>query len=247
MTRFLEITRNLIFPPRCAGCQTLLSPTQTKKKAVFCTECEKQWHTELCLQCPTCFAAYPDCRCQSKSLERAGSKGLLKLAPYGDAARERVMRHIVLRLKKHPRRRVLSLLAAELTPLLSAELDKLGWSKENVVIVHLPRDTRSVRRYGEDQAKAIALALSREVGIAHQPLLYRRKHAKQQKSLNAKERAENLRAVFVARQVPKECHVILVDDVVTTGASLCAAALALREAGVKELLCVALAQTPKKR
>ena len=30
-------------------------------------------------------------------------------------------------------------------------------------------------------------------------------------------------------------------------ASLCAAALALREAGVKELLCVALAQTPKKR
>ncbi len=246
MKQFLTVAKNLVLPPRCAGCHALLPPNTSGEAAVFCSDCAKKWRAELCLSCPECFAAYPDCRCQPSVLKRAGSAGLLKLAPYGEGPRERVMRTIVLDMKKHPRRRTLALLARELAIALSDELDKLEWRKENVVLVHLPRDKRRVRRYGADQSELLARALARKTGLSHQSLLYRRKHVRPQKKLSAKERALNLREAFAVRTVPNGCCVVLIDDVVTTGASLSACAHALRAAGVKNLLCVAMAQTPKR-
>ena len=246
MKRLFSVAKNLLFPPRCGGCHTFLPPTQTGDGAVFCPECEKEWRAELCLQCPTCFAAYPECRCQPGLLARAGSVGLLKLAPYGDTVRERVVRRIVLDMKKSPRRRVTALLARELGAELLKELEKLGWERERVVLTHLPRDTRSVRRFGTDQAQVLALALARETQLCCRPLLYRTKHVKTQKKLRAKERERNLRDVFAVREMPKGCCVVLVDDVVTTGASMSAAVRALRAAGIRDVLCVGVAQTPKK-
>ena len=244
MKQFLTVVKNLVFPPRCAGCHTLLPPTA--KDEIFCAECAKEWRAELCLQCPVCYAAYPDCRCQPGALARVGSKGLLKLAPYGDSPRERVMHRIVLDMKKRPHRRTVALLARELAVSLSAEMERLGWDKDRVFVVHLPRDKRSVRREGADQSEVLARALAREMGLRHLPLLYRKKHVEQQKTLSLKQRAQNLQDVFGVRDVPKGALVLLVDDVVTTGASLCACARVLRAVGVCELYCVALAQTQKK-
>ena len=246
MSRFFEVLQNLVLPPRCAGCHTLLPPTKTGTDAVFCKECNREWNAELCLQCPTCFAAYPDCRCQPGVLGRVGSKGLVKLAPYGDTPRERVVRRIVLDMKQKARRRTTALLAKELALSLSAELDKLGWPREHVVLVHLPRDVKKARRSGTDQAKALAQALARQTGLAHLPLLRRKKRVKEQKKLSAKAREANLRDAFAVSEIPKECYAVLVDDVVTTGASMSAGVRALRGAGVKEVLCLCVAQTPKR-
>ena len=246
MKSFLAVVKNLVFPPRCGGCHALLSPVAAGEDAVFCAECKKEWHAELCLQCPDCYLAYPDCRCQPSVLQRAGSKGLLKLAPYGDTARERVVRRIVLDMKSGACRRVTATVAKELAASLHEELFKLKWEKERIVVAHLPRDARNVRRHGIDQAKVLARALAWESGLSYASLLHRKARAKTQKKLSAKERAENLRDAFGVNEIPSGCCVVLVDDVVTTGASLAAAATALRKAGVKDLICVCIAQTPKK-
>ncbi len=246
MKQFLTVAKNLLFPPHCAGCHALLPPTVCGEAAVFCPDCKKEWRAELCRSCPTCFAAYPECRCQPSALGRAGSEGLLKLAPYGDTARERVMRHIVLSLKKHPRRRILAMLAGELSDGILAQIEKLGWQQERVLLVHLPRDPRSVRRFGVDQSACLARAIADQTGLSHLSLLRRTKRVRAQKKLNAKQRALNLRDAFAVGTVPKDCCVVLIDDVVTTGASLSAGVHALRAAGVKNILCVAVAQTPKK-
>ena len=246
MKRLFTLVKNLVFPPRCAGCHALLSPDAAGEHAVFCAECAKEWHAELCLQCPSCFAAYPECRCQSGVMKKAGSAGLLKLAPYGDTPRERVVRRIVLDLKRNPRQRVVRMLSSELAVSLDKEMEKLGWERGNVVLVHLPRDVRAIRRYGADQSALLARALAAQTGLSHLPVLYRTKRVKQQKKLTATERASNLRGAFAVREIPANCCAVLVDDVVTTGASLSAGAHALRKQGVKEILCVSVAQTPKK-
>ncbi len=246
MKRLFTLVKNLVFPPRCAGCHALLSPDAEGEHAVFCAECAKEWHAELCLQCPSCFAAYPECRCQPEMMKKAGSEGLLKLAPYGDTPRERVVRRIVLDLKRNPRRRVLRMLASELAVTLDKELEKLGWERDNTFLIHLPRDPRSIHRHGADQAELLARALAKETGLLHLPLLYRTKRVKQQKKLSAAARESNLRGAFAVREIPANCCAVLVDDVVTTGASLSAGAHALRKQGVKEILCVSVAQTPKK-
>ena len=247
MKEFLTLVKNLVFPPRCAGCHTLLPPDATGESAVFCAECAKEWHAELCLQCPSCFAAYPECRCQPGMMKKAGSEGLLKLAPYGDTPRERVVRRIVLDLKGNPRRRVLNMLARELAVSLCLELEKLGWKRDDTVLVHLPRDPRSIRRHGADQAVLLARALAKETGLAYFPLLYRTKRVRQQKKLSAIERAHNLRDAFGVKECSTPKFAVLVDDVVTTGASLSAAVYALRKQGIKGVICVSIAQTPKKR
>jgi ComF family protein len=247
MKQFLTLAKNLIFPTRCAGCHALLSPTSVGESAVFCTECAKEWHTELCLQCPVCFAAYPDCRCQSSLMKKAGSTGLLKLVPYGDTPRERVARRIVLDMKRNPRRRTLQMLASELAVALNGEIEKLGLERENTVLVHLPRDPRSVRKHGADQAALLASALAAQTGLAHLPLLYRAKRVKQQKRLTATERAENLRDAFAAREIPAGCSVILVDDVVTTGSGMAEGVRILRESGAGDVICVSIGRSPEKK
>ena len=61
----------------------------------------------------------------------------------------------------------------------------------------------------------------------------------------ADERAANVRRAFRARDLPTVNHVAVVDDVMTTGATLAACTLALLEAGIERVDPWALARTPK--
>ena len=217
-----------------------------KDAPLFCKECAAEWARELSLQCPQCFAAYPECRCQPSVLERAGSKALLKLAPYCEDGRARVVRTLVLDMKKHPRRRVSEFLASELEIGLLAALEKEECAITGAVLTHIPRDKRKRRRYGTDQSEVLAKALSTRTGIPHLPLLRRVKRTKTQKKLSAKRRMVNLAGAFEVGEVPTDKLVILVDDVVTTGATTSVAASLLRAAGAKHLIVLCVAKTEKK-
>ena len=247
MKRFFSTLKSLVFPPRCGGCRTLLPTAIGKEAPLFCKECEGGWARELSLQCPQCFAAYPDCRCQPTALKNAGSLALVKLAPYGEDTRARVVRAIVLRLKKAPDRRTMDFLAQELESGLLQALAKEGCAVTDALLVHVPRDRAARRRTGTDQAEALARALSRRTGIVHRPLLKRTKRTKIQKTLTAKERMRNLVDAFAASEVPSGTCVILVDDVVTTGATTAVAASRLRAAGAEKLITLAIAVTEKKK
>lgn len=213
---------------------------------LFCKECAKEWERELTLQCPRCFAAYPECRCQPSVLKRAGSKALVKLAPYGEDGRARVVRTLVLDMKKRPRHRVSEFLAGELEIGLRAVLEKQECAITGAVLTHIPRDAATRRRTGTDQSEALARALSARMGIPYIALLRRVKRTKKQKRLSAKERAINLAGAFAVCEVPADKLVILVDDVVTTGASASVAASLLRAAGAKHLITLCVAVTEKK-
>ena len=104
-------------------------------------------------------------------------------------------------------------------------------------IVSVPLHRARLRRRGYDQALELAALLARALGL---PLLegalHRRKTTTAQSRLDAKARRRNLRDAFlVASRAALPAHVALVDDVMTTGATLHAAALALRRAGVQRV------------
>ena len=179
-------------------------------------------------------------------LERAGSKALVKLAPYGEDGRARVVRTLVLDMKKRPRYRVSEFLAGELEIGLRAALEKQECAITGAVLTHIPRDAATRRRTGTDQSEALARALGARMGIPYIALLRRVKRTKKQKKLSAKERAINLAGAFAVCEVPADKLVILVDDVVTTGASASVAASLLRAAGAKRLITLCVAVTEKK-
>ena len=109
-------------------------------------------------------------------------------------------------------------------------------------IVHVPATKAAYRRRGFDHAELIARSLSYRTGVKLVGGLARPKTHDQRK-LSGAQRVENLIGSFAAR--PDACYgrrVLLVDDVYTTGATLCAATDALLAAGAREVRCLTFAR-----
>jgi ComF family protein len=155
---------------------------------------------------------------------------------------EGVARQLIVALKFRHRRSAAGVLAAHM-------VNRLGLDNVDVV-TWAPTSARRVRRRGYDQAEAIAQAVARQLGVPCRRLLYRAHGAPQ----TGKSRSDRLAGpAFRARRPRHGLTVLLVDDVVTTGATLRTAAAALREAGVAHVRLAAAASTqlrhttPKRR
>ena len=250
MSRFLTLLQGRVFPPYCIGCGERISPCSPAGEApYFCKKCEKKWESEQLSQCPVCYAAYCDCHCRPDVMHRAGVVGLVKLAPYHGEQGRAVVDRVIHGMKRTPRRRSFDCCARALAPLLLSALEK---AEEKVPISHtvigyLPRSRANVTRYGFDQARELAKALSARTGIPVARVLKRVRDGAPQKSLGVRKRQENLRGAFAPCGTVKGLRVILVDDLVTTGAGMAEAARVLRRSGAKDVLGVAVAVTPKKQ
>ncbi|MDQ4025406.1 MAG: hypothetical protein M3217_07940 [Actinomycetota bacterium] len=101
------------------------------------------------------------------------------------------------------------------------------------VVTWVPCPTRDVRSRGYDHAAVIAAAVGVRLGLPVARLLDPAGARFDQTALGAAQRRENLKDAFVAR--PVHGRVVLVDDVVTTGATICTCARALVRAGASSV------------
>lgn len=151
---------------------------------------------------------------------------------------EGVAREVVHGLKFGNRRRVARYLAnlmvhrLRLTP---NQFDLVTWA---------PTSGARARRRGYDQAELLARAVAHELGVPCRRLLYR-SHGQTQTGHNRVERLGGA-PQFRARPGAGGLRVLLLDDVVTTGATLLAARSALSLAGITQVQCVAAAATPSR-
>jgi ComF family protein len=121
-----------------------------------------------------------------------------------------------------------------------------GWlSDSGVVLVPVPLHPSRRRRRGFNQAERLARGVAERTGLGVCDCLERVGPRATQMGLGREERLARIAGsvrVRAGARVPE--RVVLVDDVVTTGATLAACAAALRDAGAREVRAVAYARTP---
>jgi ComF family protein len=123
------------------------------------------------------------------------------------------------------------------------------WARVGVgtdLVTHVPVHASRARTRGYDQAELIARAAARHLGLPYAALIARERATIAQFDLDRRDRAANVAGAFVVRPAPAidpaGRWVLLIDDVVTTGATLAACAEALERAGALGCSAVTLAR-----
>lgn len=111
------------------------------------------------------------------------------------------------------------------------------------LVVSVPSDKKRVRQLGFDHAGELARQAAQRLSLPYRPVMIRTRKAVFQHTLKREDRMRNLKNVFAVNEDLTGMRVLLVDDIITTGASICACAEALYRAGAAEVLAVAVAKT----
>jgi competence protein ComFC len=116
------------------------------------------------------------------------------------------------------------------------------------VVVPVPLHRQRQRERGYNQAELVAKPLARKLGLPYRAVLLTRTKPRPDKHiLSLEERWDSVRGAFATRPGSKvdNLRVLLVDDVMTTGATLDACAKALRGAGAKSVIGLTVARAAR--
>jgi len=228
------------FPSTCAGCGVAVGRDQP-----WCEPCAQSLVSGLEQACPSCGVVWLDppagggghlcgaCTREPPPYRRA--RGLLA---YGGAAQDAIGAW-----KNRPD----ETLGRTLASLLVHNAEALGLGHlERPLFVPVPSTRAALGRRGFNPASALARPLARALRAEYAPtaLMFRRA-PRSSRGLGRAERRERMRGVLVGRPgVVRGREVVLVDDVMTTGATAIAATRALLTAGAASVDVVVLARVP---
>jgi len=113
----------------------------------------------------------------------------------------------------------------------------------NLLVIPIPLSKKRRQWRGFNQAEILAREFSAYFNYELNLDLKRLKHKKPQATLNEAERLENVKSIFAWQGKNLSNYtIILIDDVITTGATLNEAALVLKEAGAKKIYGLVIAK-----
>lgn len=219
-----------------------------------CLECETRIdrHHALCAECwaKISFISAPMCDRLGIPLPYGPGEVLVSAAaaanpPVFDRARavglyQGTLKNLIQDFKYRDRQ--------DLLPLLTRWLLQSGQCvlQDGDVLVPVPLYRSRLLKRRFNQSAVLARALSQKTGLLYAPLaLWRTRATKQQAGLTRQQRQDNVRGAFqVSKRARRKIagkRVILVDDVITTGATVSACTRALRQAGADRVDVLAAA------
>ena len=238
---------NLTFPDNCRICS---APLETISRIPICQKCldaPKPLESEY--WCDRCRAPFlspwflveglcEQCRGDDSSNTIKGFDTAYTFGPYEAGLRR------MIQLYKYDR---IHTLAAPLGRMLVSALpqhEQFDW------IVPIPLHWRRQWQRGFNQAELLARVVARHSGVPLTKALLRKKSTQAQAGLSDAQRRTNTEHAFAVvekhRFACKGKHVLLIDDVLTTGATLSAASRVLRRAGARRITVMTVARADRR-
>ena len=218
MSKFLHILSGLLFPPKCVLCGKLLQKDET----------------DLCCQCRT---HTPEFSKPTKKLPYLA--GWTALWYYEGSVRRSILRFKFYNARSHAgaygRMLAMKLLQEE------TEFDLLTW---------VPISRMRKWRRGYDQVELIANAVGAELGYTPVPTLKKlRNNPPQSRLSDAPQRRANVLGVYgvLDPDLVRGKQILLLDDIMTTGATAGECARMFLTNGAKEVYCAAVAASSHQR
>ncbi len=106
------------------------------------------------------------------------------------------------------------------------------------VITYVPMTRRGELKRGYNQCDYISHAAAKILKLEQKPLLIKQRNTKPQHNLTARQRRINLSGAFKTKNGVKGKRILLIDDVITTGTTLCECADTLYNAGAKSVTLI---------
>ena len=237
--QILTFLKHLVFIPRCAICDELLSPISprvdgaTRGKICFCNSCIEKWEKAKVKMCPSCYNISGKCTCTPDFFFKY-QPDIPSLCLYS-TDKETPASKVIITMKRQKHTQLFEFITEELGDKLSSTLDKMGIDGKDCIFTWIPRKNKAIKESGFDQGKLLAKGLASRFNAKCLPLFIRigGKEQKKLDKINRKKNAdlhiklnESLRGFplnFKESELEpfvKGKNIIIVDDVLTSGATL---------------------------
>ena len=251
LDRFIK----LLFPECCALCG---EPVESYRECALCSTCLVKWQLEKDA-CRDREAGLPvrsfttdeiSGERDESSKERSESSKerfgqVVYLSNYRPGDPDNAVRALIHKLKRHATKILVDFIAGEYRELLLQAAPMLfdgTVAPGEVIVTWIPRRDRAVIEIGYDHMELCAKRLAELSGFECRRLISRTGEALEQKKLGARDRMLNAeRSMASAAAGLDGKYVVLIDDLVTTGASMKVGERLISDAGAEMVICAALA------
>ena len=219
----LEII-DLIFPKYCIGCG--------QEGEILCQQCRNKVKWADQLRCDLCGKIIYSRRLCSQCRKSTGMCDFVSIGPM-----ENLLREALHKFKYEDLKQVSPALGEMIAGNITDRQMMPG------ILVPMPLHYTRLRERGYNQSALIARSLNKYLNWPVVDALVRVKKTHQQMKLHREARLENVKGAFLCRYDLGKCDmpVYLVDDVMTTGATMKEAAKVLKKAGADKIVGVAAA------
>lgn len=225
---------DFIFPPQCLGCNKDI------EKGLICEKCYTILSSSTLLNCPICGLPYDHTeKCFHPTLKYNKSSALSRIRVLGKY--QIPYQNLIHHFKYQQKTKLSKVFGFALARLISSDpiLSRARY------LVPIPLHPARLRERGFNQSLLLAQEISLNTNLVVLDCLKRVKNTKSQTELNFTSRLNNIKNAFAFKSAflenIKQSHLILIDDVITTTATITEAARVLQLNNAEEISAVAVA------
>lgn len=217
-----------LFPPKCPVCKG-----RREQNEALCAACKKEYEREKRLPCRRCGKAASGCLCRP----RYDHPSVLCYPSVFRYRENSPGGRMILTLKDRKNPQIVALVGKD----MAKALQNGCIFRADALVTYVPRSKSALLEKGVDQAKELAFEVARQCGFKVGNCLVSCGKGRAQKELDAAGRALHASKNY---EIGADCpelsgrQVILVDDILTTGATMNACARLLKEAGAESVVCL---------